>query len=45
MTMEPSSRLKQLSEADRNALAPYDIVRQGSWLTDKYLQLYGGVEK
>lgn len=45
MTMEPASRLEPLSEADQNALASYDIVRQGSWLTDKYLQLYEEADK
>lgn len=45
MTMEPTSRLEPLSESDQNALASYDIVRQGLKLTEKYLQLYGEVEK
>lgn len=31
------------SEADREAISAYDIVRQGQRLTEKYVELYGGV--
>jgi glycosyltransferase involved in cell wall biosynthesis len=43
-SITPGVRKEPLSETDAEALGTYDIVRQGQWLTTRYLELAEGVD-